>query len=120
MRVHVIGGVSDAEPTAADTDALRSACVDIGASLTLAGQDIVICSPFRDAADYYAVEGAARVEPGGQRRLIVHFPDSEEIRLVVNELCASCKGIDVTLRPHAPPEADHPVHVPRRCCSALL
>lgn len=64
--VFVIGGVTgETKHPDFETSRLQIACLELGRALASAGVQMIVCSPFPDSADYYAVTGYARSRLGG-------------------------------------------------------
>jgi|SRR5579862_502831 len=84
MKVFVIGG-STAERGSpedlAQTQTLHGSMETIGRNLIAAGDDLLVCSPYPDAADTSAVRGAAEALAAREGPVIeFHFPDHEEVK----------------------------------------
>ncbi len=80
--VFVIGGdTGESEFGSYESLELEDACCKVGEAIARAGAELIVCSPFRDAADSHSARGYARAGAGGT----VHFhspqhPDVEEKR----------------------------------------
>lgn len=107
--VYVIGGVTG---ETADVDSelpqLHRASLKLGAVLSQAGAQLVVCSPFPDSADYYVAMGYADAGGGG----IIHFhspthPKVEEKR----QLFRRSFGSNLTIQDwdYPAPEIDNEV-----------
>jgi hypothetical protein len=71
--VFVIGGVTQREIDQTEQAALRRACFEVGKAMLRSGAQLVICSPFPDAADYYTALGYALGRESGV--IAFHSPD---------------------------------------------
>jgi hypothetical protein len=55
--IFVLGGFTSAEPSDEERAVLAEFCERLGAAVASAGVNLVVCSPFKDSADYYALRG---------------------------------------------------------------
>lgn len=96
MKIFVLGGSVAARGVRPDNDErsiIEKTFATLAIGLTKAGHDLVVCSPYRDSVDYYAVVGAASVpksELNSQPHVEFHYPDTpgvdSEIRKLITEL----------------------------------
>lgn len=109
MKVFVVGGlVSRAiESAPAEAAVLERTCRQLGIGLAAAGHEIVLCSPFEDAADIHVLRGAAGTTEGRKAQVAFHFVDTpavtQKLEAVVNELGLA----RVSRIPHPPPKEDN-------------
>jgi nucleoside phosphorylase len=69
-HVYVIGGVTGATSyPSLERVELEQVCTDLGSAIAQAGAELVVCSPYPDAADVYTVSGYVKSGAGGA----VHF-----------------------------------------------
>lgn len=83
--VFVLGGFTVAEPSAEERADLAEFCERLGTSIARAGVSLVVCSPFRDSADYYAVRGYLSSGSGGTVHM--HRPRSSFVEAKYDLLC---------------------------------
>ncbi len=91
MKIFVIGGVAD--PRSEEDKAWQNALLDrtmgrLGEEIIRAGHELVVCSPFPNTADVYAVRGAASaIRAGGGNSVIdFHYPKDDGIRSAIDSL----------------------------------
>lgn len=109
MKVFVIGGLVSRAPESAAAEAavLERTCRTLGIGLAAAGHEIVLCSPFEDAADIHVLRGAAASLEGRRAQVAFHYVDTavvtQRLEAVVNELGLTC----VSRIPYPPPQEDN-------------
>lgn len=90
MKVFLIGGVVHKRGTPefdCEVSVIASTCNPLGQALAARGHGLVLCSPFKDSADYHAAIGAAG---GHSPKIEFHYPEiaavSEELRQLIAEI----------------------------------
>lgn len=105
MRYLVIGGVTDSS-CEAEAECLSNSCRTIGETLRRLGHSIIICSPFKDSADYWVAQGFSKENSNNSSSIDLHFVDmpivQAEIRNIENEF-ESVKFVKI---PHPSPRND--------------
>jgi len=77
-KVFLIGGETGAGDSSDDSlDECRLICEIIGKKLAKGGLELIVCSPFNDAADYHASKAYAKANVGGQ--IHFHYPAHPEV-----------------------------------------
>jgi len=77
-KVFIIGGeTGSGGPNDDSAEEMRSICKMVGKELSSANLELVVCSPFSDSADYYAVLGYASGKNNG--RIYFHLPNNIEV-----------------------------------------
>jgi nucleoside phosphorylase len=77
-NVFVIGGATgETDHVADETGRLQMACFKLGEVLAKAGARMIVCSPFPDSADYYAVTGYYQSGQGGV--IEFHSPKNAQV-----------------------------------------
>lgn len=87
MKCFILGGVTENDLTSdVINDHLKDACTRIGKVLSDSGHSLVICSPFQDSADYWALSGFTQnmSNSNSNNSTEIHYVDTESIR---NEIC---------------------------------
>ena len=108
MRIFVVGGLVSREDgdRTEERQLFEGTCRQIGISLVAAGHDIVVCSPFEDAADIHVLRGAAETDAGRQSRVAFHFVDTPVVRKRLEEVVSELGLTQVSRIPHPPPHND--------------
>lgn len=75
MRIFIIGGIEDKDKV---NDEFLGFCRAIGENLATKNIEILVCSPFPDAADFYIVDGIKRC-PEKKGSLEIYYPASVSI-----------------------------------------
>jgi nucleoside phosphorylase len=76
--IYVIGGVTgESGNEANESAALNTAAYDLGKHLADSGAQLVVCSPFPDVADHYAIRGYAESKANGV--IQIHSPDHPDV-----------------------------------------
>lgn len=108
MKFFVVGGlVSRAgEGVSAEADLLRRACYRLGQSLAASRCEVLVCSPFEDAADMQVLKGVAASDEGRDTRVEFHFPDAPLVRELLDRSVADLRLTNVSKVPHPPNQVD--------------
>jgi hypothetical protein len=102
MKVLLIGGSTQKRGTPQFDDELsviRSTCHALGKELASRGHGLVLCSPFRDSADFYAAIGAA---DGQDPTLEFHYPDIAIVKDELKQLLTDIPNARVVRMPCVP------------------
>ncbi|PED91589.1 hypothetical protein CON43_01165 [Bacillus cereus] len=87
MRYFVIGGLVGRDlKCETEKKKFENACVRIGQTICDLGHSLVVCSPFKDSADYWVLEGFKKNIPKENQVVEFHFVDSESVREEVEKL----------------------------------
>lgn len=111
MKLFVIGGVTcgRSDPGFPDESRrLATACRALGRSIAVERHDIVVCSPFDDAADVEILRGAVLAPDGRDTKVEFNFVDAPAVRKKLEEVIADLGLTRVVKVPHPPPRADDP------------
>lgn len=85
--IFVLGGVTgETEFPDFERTELEQFCQRLGTTIAQAGVDLVICSPFPDAADFHALRGY--VETGGTGTVHMHRPHHPNVENAYSQLSA--------------------------------
>jgi hypothetical protein len=85
--VYIVGGVTgETNYTSFEQTQLGDVCRQLGEGIARAGAELVVCSPFADSADHYAVLGYVRSGMG--RAVHFHRPRHESVDRKQEELLA--------------------------------
>lgn len=100
--IFLIGGVTgDTKHSEFEMSRLQLACLALGKAIAIAGIRMIICSPFPDSADYFAITGFARTRLGGTIQF--HSPKHDGViekrRALVEILGEDCPRLDVWEHP---------------------
>lgn len=108
MKFFVIGGMvaREGEGVTKEADLLRRACYQLGKSLAEARCELLVCSPFEDAADVQVLRGVAASEMGRNTRIEFHFPDASLVREQLDRIIAELRLTNVSKVPHPPSQVD--------------
>jgi hypothetical protein len=82
--VFVLGGFTEAKPSAEERADLADFSDQLGAAIARAGVNLVVCSPFSDSADYFALRGYLSSGFGGTVHM--HRPRSQFVERRFEEL----------------------------------
>lgn len=94
MKIFIIGGFVDCDTESEHNQLLKQTLMKFSGDAQLAGHDIVVCSPFKDSADYFAVLGAAKVqilEKTITPHIEFHYPNNSSIDDEVRKLIFDLK-----------------------------
>ena len=95
MKIFIIGGHVTSDTQFNHLQIFEHTIKKFSENVQLAGHDILVCSPFKDSADYFAVLGAANVKVKASTSQIVpiiefHYPNNpvidDEVRKLISEL----------------------------------
>src|SRR5438552_16825000 len=107
MRTFVIGGVSLSESEAGflhNRNVLRGTMKALGQDLITTGHDLLLCSPFKDSADYYVAKGAAEAASKGKGVIAeFHYPASRKVTEALSRLKKTLVPLQVSAVTHPPP-----------------
>lgn len=108
MKIFVIGGLVPPEANSAESDAeiFRNTCRQLGIDLAVAGHEIVLCSPFEDAADIHILRGVATTAKGRESQVAFHFVDTAVVRQQLEAVVAELGLSRVSRIPHPPPQIE--------------
>lgn len=108
MRYFVIGGLVDSD-IKCETDKKRfeNACMTIGQELCDMGHSLVVCSPFKDSADYWVLEGFKKNNPKEGQVVEFHFVDSSPVRAEMERLEEKFNTLHIIKIPSPPPNIDN-------------
>lgn len=99
MKVFLIGGPTQERGTPEfdrELPVVTSACRALGQELASRGHALVLCSPFKDSADYHAAIGAA---DGQDPILEFHYPDLASVTNELKALLSDIPNADVKRMP---------------------
>lgn len=100
MRYLVIGGVTE-EDTKVEADRLVSACINLGETLRDLGHTLIICSPFKDSADYWVCKGFTKDSSTNDTCSVeLHFVDTGIVWDHTRELEEEIKPTKLVKVPH--------------------
>lgn len=104
MRFFVIGGITDDNQVINNINKrLENACSNLGQALSNYGHSIIICSPFKDSADYWVLKGFTQNNHNINSSIEIHYVDMDSVRAEVFTLESvnkECKFIKI---PHPAP-----------------
>lgn len=105
MKCFPIGGKTPEDDLGATSGSseLSSACVELGRSVASDAVEILVCSPFDDAADSFVLRGVAAHEERRNVGIRVHYIDSPQVRTKLDGLLSELKLTKVARIPNAPP-----------------
>lgn len=108
LRVFIIGGVPGhaSESRSEGQTALVRVCHEIGRELARAGHEILLCSPFEDAADIYVLRGAAEAGSVLDNRVRFFFIDTPAVRARLEAEVTALGLSRVVKVPHPPPQTE--------------
>jgi len=109
MKIFVVGGLvsRDDGDLAAQREVLAGTCRQLGSNLAAAGHEIVLCSPFEDAADIHVLRGVATTAEGREAQVAFHFVDTAVVRQKLEAIVTELGLTRVSRIPHPPPQADN-------------
>lgn len=109
MKIFVVGGLVSRELGGASEEAkvLERACWQLGVSVAAAGHEIVLCSPFEDAADIHVLRGAASTAEGRDAQFAFHYVDTPVVSKRLDAVLAELRLARVSRIPHPPPQEDN-------------
>ncbi len=84
MNCLIIGGILHGEPE--QSELFQGVCYKIGKYLAKKGNNLSICSPFEDSADYWVLKGYLESRSDNSQRIYFFYIDTEEVRLKVENL----------------------------------
>jgi hypothetical protein len=102
MKVFLIGGTTQKRGTSqfnGRLSVIRSTCHSLGKDLAARGHGLILCSPFRDSADFNAAIGAA---DGQDPALEFHYPDIATVKDELKKLLTDIPNARVTRMPCIP------------------
>lgn len=106
IRYFVIGGHVGKNPIPAkEQSRFENSCMSIGQALCELGQSLIVCSPFRDSADYWVLEGYAKGSIKDNQVVEFHFVDIESVCTEIDKLQIKYNHIRFIKVPHASPIA---------------
>jgi hypothetical protein len=83
MRIFIIGSPADANSQ--QNDGFTSFCFELGKELASKNIELVLCSPFKDSADYYVMEGI-KSSVNKKLSLQLYYPKTDELEKLWNSL----------------------------------
>ncbi|MEJ9227725.1 toll/interleukin-1 receptor domain-containing protein [Priestia aryabhattai] len=105
MRYFVIGSiVNNNLKTEKEKERFHDACIVIGQTLCKLGHSLVVCSPFKDSADYWVIEGFKQGNPQRNQVIEFHFIDQKQVCDEIEKLEESSKHLRVIKIPYSPPK----------------
>jgi len=106
MRYFVIGGITDTDHPELEKEMarLKDTCNCIGHALCKLGHSLIICSPFKDTADYWAFNGFIQYDQESNNIIEFHFVDTETVR-------AEIVNLELTLKTHSIVKIPHPAPI---------
>lgn len=105
MRVFVIGSLFSCNnlKTSPSRELFQKSCQEIGRALSVAGHEIILCSPFDDSADVHVLRGAISAKKENTTRISFHFIDNHEVTKKLDSAIENLNPDKVTKIPHPPP-----------------
>jgi len=86
MKCLIIGGVDNKHITDAKKELFQNQCIRIGEFLCEKGHSLIVCSPFKDSADYWVLNGFLRGKLKKNQIVEIHFIDDDVIYAEINQL----------------------------------
>lgn len=105
MKVFIIGSLASSNELEAKSKnaSFQKSCEKIGSTLSAAGHEIILCSPFEDSADVHVLRGIAAANKEETTRVSFHFIDSEEVANELNTVIRNFNLSNVSRVPYPPP-----------------
>lgn len=105
MRYFILGGITDGDSTFDNVNNMRlkNACRNIGRALNNYGHSLIICSPFKDSADYWTLNGFIQNNQNQHMPIEIHYVDMESVRAEVAILELNNKEYKFNKVPHSAP-----------------
>lgn len=100
MRYFILGGITDGDYM---NMCLENACKNIGQALNNCGHSLIICSPFKDSADYWTLNGFIQNNENQHNPIEIHYVDMEPVRAEVANLELSNEEYKFNKIPHPAP-----------------
>ena len=86
MKVFLLGGLVRQPSSDEEIVLLSKSCTNLGRSIRKGGHELIVCSPFKDSADYFAVSGFASSRSTSRRKVFIHYPNIERVDSEVQEI----------------------------------
>lgn len=103
MKYLIIGGYQQYN----NKKIFQKACQNIGKSISKSGDDLLICSPFTDSADYWVLKGFVNDKNNSNKGTVeIHFIDKKEIQNKINNLQSVYQSLKIRKIPHPNPNND--------------
>ncbi|MED2794119.1 toll/interleukin-1 receptor domain-containing protein [Bacillus wiedmannii] len=107
MRYFVIGGLVGSDfKCETEKKRFENTCVTIGQTLCDLGHSLIVCSPFKDSADYWVLQGFKRNNPKENQVVEFHFIDSDPVRAEIEKLEAKLHPLRIIKIPSPPPNIE--------------
>lgn len=103
MRYFVIGGITELNTSENERERLEKSCIALGHAIGEAGHSLLICSPFKDSADYWVLNGFIKSNPRYNAVVELHFVDNYDVRTEIAKLEENIKPYSLVKIPYPSP-----------------
>jgi len=99
----VIGGITE-KCSEAEVAYLNNSCRTIGETLRDSDHSLVVCSPFKDSADYWVFKGYTQEKSKANNKIELHFVDMPAVRAEIADIEGASPDFTMVKIPHPAPD----------------
>lgn len=85
----------------------QNECIRIGQFLYDSGHSLIICSPFKDSADYWVLKGFIKGDLSENQTIELYFVDNDTVQNEIKKIESELGSKRINKIPHPAPKLDH-------------
>lgn len=102
MRFMIIGGVTESGNINYEERRLQEYCINIGKKLRQLGHSLIVCSPFKDSADYWVFNGFIQNKIQNDSNINFYFVNSDSVKEELDNLVNNMQSPHINKIPSPP------------------
>lgn len=103
MRFMIIGGITETHNEFGEEKRFQNHCLNIGKKLRELGHSLILCSPFRDSADFWVYNGYVNNDIIENSSIDFYFVNTDTVRSELDNLVINEHTCYINMIPNPPP-----------------